>query len=276
MIDLLTVTCSRDLPLLELQAASILHFIDREFLNHIHIINNDDVDVSFLPSLYGDLADRVAISQYSDYHDSFDRHIEKRYTSQMFLKCAYARRSAEHYLILDSKNFFIRPITEDILFDKGKPVASLFDSRSFLRRPFELDMWEGCRFLGTQEATPLQYYTPFLAKRNVMIAMMDRVGDFHDWIMYRNHGSPDPCVYEFFLYSAVMEHYEDYHTIVPRFANSAWPNAMIDPPKDKDWIATGIHANAYPSIDVDAWADWIEALGIMSKDSFRQIHANML
>jgi hypothetical protein len=152
-----------------------------------------------------------------------------------------------------------------------------FDARSFSRRPFELEMWEGCKFLGTQESIPLQYYTPFLARKDVMIKMTDVIGgDFHDWIMHRNHVATEPCVYEFFLYSAAIERYDDYHDMVPRFANSIWPNARITPGNLGDFIATGIHADAYPTLDVDAWAAEIERRGIMSQDSFRQIHAIML
>lgn len=276
-IDLLTVTYSRDLPLLRLQAASIERFVDKELINEIHVINNDDMDLSYLPELYGSLANKVKISRYSDYHPRFDRHPERRYTSQMFLKCAYAKRSTDHYLILDSKNIFIKQIDRAVLFPNGKPIMSKFDARSFLRRPFERDMWEGCRFLGTKEDLPLQYYTPFLASREVMLSMMRKIGmDFHDWIMHRNHESSEPCVYEFFLYSAAMERYEDHHEIVPRFANSVWPNAKITPNMLEGFIATGIHASAYSTLDLDAWAAEIERLGIMSQDSFRQIHADML
>lgn len=276
MIDLLTVTCSRDLPLLRLQAASIECFIDRRLLNEIHVIINDDVDISYLPSLYGELEHRVRISHRSEYAD-LDVDPQCAYTNQMFLKCAFADRSAEHYLILDSKNFFVKPIDEAALFTDGKANVSLFDTRSFLVRPFEQQMWEACRReSGTSMIQPLQYYTPFTAKRSVMQSMMrSKSEDFYAWIKQRNHTVPGRSVYEFFLYSAAMQDYADHHHIVPRFASSAWPNAMI-PPQPNDWIAMGIHALAYPKIDADAWGGMIQGLGIMDKDSFRQIHASML
>lgn len=285
MIDLLTVTYGKELSLLRLQANSIRLFIDRELINKIHIVNNDDVDISFVSEWYGDLADKLEFSHYSDHDPNIIPHI---YSSHQILKCLYALRSTRYYMILDTKNFFVKPVTKDHLFKDGLPIASLYGKQGFDRRPWERDMWANiCQFFHTQIDVPLLYSTPFIVDKHIMLSMIERIESQTDmslaeYFLTQSMLEQDKHVYEFFLYSGIINDYETVHKIVDRFVSSVWPSTINMRHCQPDYIhrdhrlfATGIHRTAWNMVG-EAWSSYLEELGLLDKDSFRQIQADML
>lgn len=285
MIDLLTVTYGKELPLLRLQANSIRRFIDRKLINKIHIINNDDVDIFYVRDWYGDLSDKVEFSHYTDYDINIIPHI---YSSHQILKCLYSRRSSRYYMILDSKNFFVKPVDESVLFKDGLPIASLYGRQGLVKRPWEQNMWtHTCSVLQNYHDLPLLYSTPFIADKQVMMHMIELVKkntgmSLTEYFITENKLGIDRQVFEFFLYSAAIKDYSVVHSIRDRFVSSVWPEtiklAHAQPnyiKQDTRLIASGIHRNAWNSVG-EEWMDYLEQLEILDKDSFRQIQLDML
>ena len=139
-VDFVTVTFSRDFNLLKLQARSLALCVPESFINSIILICNDTIEnMEILRAIiipeYKHLAEKVQIIESTTIHLSPDPNLNYGWFPQQILKLrAYKVTSAKYYIVLDSKNHFIRPITEDYFFQDGKPKQVIEDyTEHFMR-----------------------------------------------------------------------------------------------------------------------------------------------
>lgn len=116
-IDFVTVTYGMEIPLLRLQARSMRLFLDRGIVGSIVVVINEDdpgetrerILRDVLPE-YGDLSGLVRIVAVGDIFS--DRTRASGWKRQQTIKLMAATLPGEdHYVVLDSKNHFIKPVS---------------------------------------------------------------------------------------------------------------------------------------------------------------------
>lgn len=130
-IDLVTIVFDDEVNLLYLQAHSISKYINGKHINKIHIIYNDSdfsiFEVFFYEKIYnqyGLLKDKIILHNYknligvnSEINTWFGWRI------QQLIKLTISDIvQTDHYLVLDSKNHFIRKFKLSLFFSKDKNI----------------------------------------------------------------------------------------------------------------------------------------------------------
>ncbi len=141
-LDFVTVTFGEELGLLQLQARSFALFIPDQLVNNIFIIVNeaDSQDayaaiVENIAPLYGAHAPKVHVLQRSEVAGEHT-FLHRGWISQQVLKLMAAHHvGSDDYVILDTKNHFIQPVTHrDFFADnhklKHRCVNLMFGKRS--------------------------------------------------------------------------------------------------------------------------------------------------
>jgi hypothetical protein len=140
-VDFVTVTFSRDFNLLKLQARSIVLYVPESFINSIILICNDSLEnmerlKTYILPEYKHLAEKVKIidsrTLYS--HEGIPEYSYGWFPQQILKLRAYKLVTSKYYIVLDSKNHFIRPITDHYFFQDGKPLQVIEDYKDHFMR----------------------------------------------------------------------------------------------------------------------------------------------
>lgn len=181
-LDLVVIGFTGELRLLQLQARSIRLYANEATFNRIFIVVNDNDYLAFkaffeteiLPE-YGPHADRVDLM---DYRSVTGKPYKKTgWRSQQALKLMMARHvEADQYLILDSKNHFIRPVDQScFMAPDGRLRTHVYPVIAVFEAYFEA----ACAYFGVQysEARPTIMPTspPFMVARGHACALIDLV-----------------------------------------------------------------------------------------------------
>lgn len=120
MLSLITVVHRPEIPYIKLQAKSIQQYFDPDYIQSIHVIVNDDDSVCDLvdKSWYGDLADRVNVTPRSMY--GYKNRVTGWEGQQLCKLLAAGQVWSAWSMILDAKTFFVKDVTDDLLFTNGK------------------------------------------------------------------------------------------------------------------------------------------------------------
>ena len=208
---LATVTCNRDFQQMLLQAESIQRFLNP--CKHVIIINESYPDLDFwnrwLQPYYKNHELVIIPSiQYSYPSNSFgnrDRYgeidaVSSGWRSQQLQKMLLAYQYEDDYLLLDSKNFFIKPT--DI-----NEWENYIGSDSFLKYGADHN------FCGTYQKyselfeKDIDYYagpyTPFKIKRELLVSNC-KIGELGYKLFYPEHHNSTPAS-EGIFYSFIAE-----------------------------------------------------------------------
>lgn len=227
MIDLVTVTCDRDLPIMLLQADSIGKFLCEESTHWVIIQSSSKTPEMWmnllnpyynktcsLKVLDGKIFKRALASNNSSYYKA-------GWIDQQLLKLLVADRiNSDAYLVLDSKNIFIKPTKiSDLPVSEGNSnivgsdwnkgyrwIDFLVDT---LAIPFPSKFWKP--------------YTPFLFKTKTVrkiLAHHPKLEYLFDYT-YNNLSIQEP-VSEFILYSFYTDF--DFDKISKKFSYNFWGN----------------------------------------------------
>jgi hypothetical protein len=202
---LVTVVFEDELPLLQLQAASLRRFAPSPMLEKIVVVANSH-DARFVQRLrgcvqwYGDSAPLVTILDLSDF-PQLPKTVG--WFSQQLLKLLVARHvRTERYVVLDPKTHLIAPLTDAFL-EHGDGRANMMDYpyTTHTLRPY---LERTLRYLHLE---PDQYIQKFPSSAPPFIMYTDVTNDLIDSIG-RCSGRPfeeefiSQKLTEFFLYSA--------------------------------------------------------------------------
>jgi hypothetical protein len=199
--DLVVVTFKKDLESFKLLVRSADLFVeDGVFSNYWVITNDEDLNLSFLT----EAKHKWNVVDVKDLMGFFHKD---GYTTQQILKCQIAKLiDSNWYWILDSKNFFIKKITEDHLFDiSGKVrISNVFD----IRNPWvkSWDLTASVFEILPQQKLFIENVTPYAIKTELMRSMIDYLvckhkQEFPTWF-YRSYHSLFPLSFnEFYLYN---------------------------------------------------------------------------
>lgn len=180
-MDFVTVCFSDDLPQMQVQAASMERYLRKFPVDNIIVVINDEDYAACeryfrerVMPMYGFLQDFVKLVNGDTLVNPM-----YRYYNQMLLKLVTAKLvSAEHYCILDAKNFLAAHWTE----------ADVFDSERRLKAKYLplMDQWDqGCKRsfelfgLDYTQYPKVSQHTPFFAHSEIVQSMINRP-DFED------------------------------------------------------------------------------------------------
>jgi len=119
-LDFVTVTFSQELRFLQLQALSMAKYVPSAVVGNIFIIINEEetpevaalIEETVIP-LYGHLSCKTVVICKSDLIGAYSFK-QSDWFSQQVLKLKIANKVTEEaYIVLDSKNHFIRPVSWD-------------------------------------------------------------------------------------------------------------------------------------------------------------------
>jgi len=247
MLDLVTVCFGEELGLLEMQARSVRLYMDQTILGTIHLVVNDKnftqiehhVRTHILPE-YGALASSVKIYPYRALTNK--RLRKTGWRSQQALKLLISQHTdSPTYLILDSKNHFIRPVGRNSFWQAD---GRLKIAPTPIYKSFENDYIQARRYFSlsttnTEEAA-WPAVTPFpvaAALVRTMIEWLERSQNksFIDIFM------KGPRVTEFYLLYAYLEAayggFEQFYAASPRTCFPLMASRAETPEKAEEVIA---------------------------------------
>ena len=191
-MKLLTITCDRDFEETILQARSIQKYLAST--THLIIVNNSVMPEDKWVS---------ALSPFYDRHElkiefSYDYQECTGWVSQQILKIRAVHLLDDDYVILDAKNFFIKPTDISSWTQHGSGKALRF---------FDTGRIETMRYYCEKIGQPYinEFYniiTPFVVKKELMLEL-DRYKDILLEDFYDSRGNIGHS--EFMLYSILMK-----------------------------------------------------------------------
>lgn len=182
-IDLVTVCYLEEMRMLKMQARSIRLHADGHFINKIFVIFNDrnfpDFQDKFRAEIeheYGEFANRlVLVDGWSNLKKSRGKG---GWVRQQVLKWQAARFiESSHFMILDSKNHFIKRFSAEHAFAQD---GRMLISRYPLNKAFTRKFLNACALFGAHptdadfdQAMPQS--TPYIASKQLVEEMMDEM-----------------------------------------------------------------------------------------------------
>lgn len=215
-LTFVTVVYEGELPLLALQARSLVQFIEHHIIAQIIILVNDVDEESLIQKIkddylhfYGPLADRVRVVRSADVFTGPQRssllnrfltywaknpqlRFRKRRggwqcnngwsMQQAFKLCSARVAHAKHIVLLDTKNVFVKQMRiGDFVDDMGKPRTNFVPIENLHRR------WlpPSCKALGITYREDLlaettQFTTPFVMDRDILLELLESFETRHD------------------------------------------------------------------------------------------------
>jgi hypothetical protein len=265
--DLITVSHRSELAMLSLQARSLCRFVPAHLIGTIHVINNEPEPAAFkeafqsrvLPE-YGQLKPKVWLRERDDFlPNSAWVH---GWRSQQVLKFLVAQSvRTEWTLILDTKNHFVRPVSDGAYIDKaGRLLIWLISQRGHLQPIFD----NSFRYFSLDPEiyvdSSLPNITPFPVRPSTLrdlIALIEKQEScsFGQFFLHSGHQFA-----EFYLLAAYILKRDGTFTkeyafrpreVVTLFPDKADPGAFesVMWQLDRDAsLAFGIHWNALPKL----------------------------
>lgn len=181
-IDIVVIAYGGEAIALKLQARSIRLFATPNVVGNIHIVinenNTEDFRLYFRKKIapeYGDLINNVLLYDYDELTASTTS--KTGWTSQQALKLVAAKLvSSPVYLILDSKNHFIRPLSSSLFFSQSGRIKMPL---TFFHKPYEqyfnaaYQYFNGATSPNLDLALPT--ITPFLADTHTVMELIAEV-----------------------------------------------------------------------------------------------------
>lgn len=223
-MQLVTVTCELDLKPTLLQAESIQKYFQP--CTHYIVINDKDPDMEMWDKLLSPYYtnhklvllkcnwEKYPVSWQPGRIDPYDG-----WHSQQVIKYELYKTIQDDYLILDAKNFFVKPTTFKLwnniigcgqLLDVAKNIK--FSKDSVWRKTYEMYSQE----YNVNPTHVLQMDTPFVFRKK----HLDKIKDYDKFLTNFNNTTIMPS--EFMLYTFLA--YEDLHNMTSFKAHSTvWP-----------------------------------------------------
>lgn len=227
----LTVTCNRDRWLFELQTASL------KFLNNctIHVVINEEDTASWLLWYQTIKPNNHTVKIYTK---SDFTNLSDGWLSQQLIKLYFSKYAECPYIVLDSKNFFTRPIAE---------------IKQNFRTSFN-------NFKTTQNVLGFNTYvppcTPYVIDPNITKQFVD--DEFEDWFF----NLPEPS--EFLVYDYYVQKNNLNQEYAGPISKTLWyhENYNYEDWCNLDYPILGIHPlfiKMNPKID---WNKWLTQKGL--------------
>ena len=278
--SIITISCIRDLAMLELQAQGIFNYLDKSCPVYI-IVNEENTDEWFkqfnqsIKHYYQNhsltiFTKQEFVAQWNQWIPHQVNPWAVGWETQQVLKLLISLRiNTPQYLILDSQNFLIRPWT-----------PTKYDSNRVPARPghfvMPMDIWDDYTTkLGVEHKQPsketMAMCTPMFVDTAVVRSLVDNFGgesNFASWFK-----SASKIKSEFILYLLWLEKiggFDQYHQMYP--VQEDWGNPMLrdcNNYEDFNFFFKHIgthHSLAWVSANHRAWGNMDNVQYAMLKD----------
>lgn len=271
---IVTITCKKDLALMLRQAESIQKFI--ESCDHLVIIDDPTFNKKFwmncLNKYYNN--HNIIIKSYND--DVKTHH--RGWIRQQAFKLLASLDCEDEYLVLDSKDFFIRPckLSDWNGFTGSNCFENLFDGHStskkwMLKHSIAHSLYFDTDLL-TKVFSPITPYvinTKYINKNHIR----NHVAEFLNFFNY------DACEFIFYNYMArdLMKNFKEHEFksvrmwLNPEYINdldSYIKKVVSRATKDKNIIIASIHRDVIKTLDKeqkDHLNNWIKSVGLATE-----------
>lgn len=267
---IVTVTCIRDLPMLDLQAQSISLYLDKTCPVYI-IVNEDNTDEwfeEFEKYRHYYKNHQLTIFKKSDFNDEWGHWIPSQtnpwavgWETQQVLKLAISTKlDSKQFLILDTQNFLIKSWSpEQYGYLNNKIPARV----GHYVMPDSI--WEQyCNSLGlsniVDKKIKMSICTPIFLSKQVCDSLIETLGGINKFAEWFKHASSVKS--EFILYNLWAENqggFYSHHYVIPEIED--WANPYLrDCKTDRDFFDfynfVGVHApHSWISINHRAWGN---------------------
>ena len=279
--DLVVVSYSGDIELLNVFIKSVDKFVPQGLFENFHIILTDDTDSNEIPSIYSSVYKWNII--YAK--DMFDLHINGHlsgYFNQQLAKLKISERiKSDWYWVFDSKNFLLRTISEKDLYRKGqkKVLVGIDDPTEFWLSGY----LKSLNYFKTDYKQPLVNTTPFPIHTETVKKMINSVENFNN-NFFKLCERYSVC--EFYFYSAYLvkenlldELYSKHGCTkitlwpmeldTPEFQPERIRKLLENPHNEENFIwCGGLHKNTIASMSStqkERWADFLLWIGFFKK-----------
>lgn len=279
-IPIITVTCLRDLPLLDLQAQSIHLFLDKTCPVYI-IVNEDNTDVWLeefdknYRHYYKDHS--LTILFKKDFNNNWIDWIPHKtnpwavgWETQQVLKLAISTKiNCNYFMILDTQNILIKPWSpSNYTNSEGKVPAR----QGHFAMPESI--WEQySRSLGLQvpadQTNLMSICTPIFLKKELCDQLIESKGGVEEFARWFKYASAVKS--EFILYNIWIEHqggFSKHHYFIPEIND--WANPYL-----RDCYSEGAFLKFYNFIGVHEPHSWISinhrAWGNMTDSQYQRL-----
>ena len=192
-MDIVTVTCLRDIDDMLRQAESIEKFV--EPCTHWVIVNDDKLDLfkQFLKPYYTKHSLNLI-----NFSNSFLDKVSCGYKRQQILKLSMSKFLKEKYLVLDSKNFFIKSTNvNEFKTQIGSGMLELVNNNHLFYETVE--QYKNILDYKKLDNLHLAIQTPFVIDSGILCNSLNLDNLLNEFVKIKPHMS------EFFLYSLVYE-----------------------------------------------------------------------
>jgi len=214
--DIVTLTYSNiiDINLIKLQAMS-MKYLDVSMINNIFVVYNDKNNnelvlegIGILECYPENIRNKVKIIYVEDLGGSYKYpNWSSGWQSQQITKLVISKIIlSKYYLILDSKNHFIRDINYNYFFNEDGKLYKVKNGSYGPIRWYNCLDYFGVSYTNTTDCPEFNNVTPFMMITKEVVDMIqyieDREGcDFYDFFMAAEYGNRYT---EFFLYSGYL------------------------------------------------------------------------
>jgi hypothetical protein len=217
-MDLVTIVFHHEMEmkLLQLQAAS-LRYMDEHLIHTIYVLCHDkdplsDRETEALVACYPPLLQSRVVILHSPTLDP--RFTTTSWTTQQMIKLMVSRCvKSSYYLVLDSKNHLIRPVSASDYFDPMTSHPRLFSGKEMYMRKY---YYQGLAYFGVEcpfqfqgedDDRVLQTMTPYLFRTRDVLDMLEYIEtrektSFYDFFIHRTRDHHRTT--EFYLFSTFL------------------------------------------------------------------------
>lgn len=262
MKHLVTVTCGRDLRQMVLQSHSIQKFITCPCTHHV-FIEDQTLSISELTDILSPYYTKHQLIVYKD--DSNPQINLNGWYRQQIIKINAVNHINEDYLILDSKNFFIKPTSLEYEWPEGSCLL--------LERAEWTDKFMSYLKETYHKETPAYHYTqqtPFKIRKSVALRVLEL---FNLEKMFIDCAEREIYPSEFVLYAIASDITPTKELWDTYFSNTNyhtfWWSDELNPDKFEDIYNStveilGLHKNVWynKNNNLELLADWLCSKGL--------------
>lgn len=207
----LTVTYAAEVGLLKLQARSFARFVPPALVERIAVIVNEveagavlaAIEADVMPE-FGPHAAKVELIPANALMT--DRVALRGWRRQQSLKLLYARRTdSAKYIVLDSKNHFIRPVTDNTFVDKDGRGRTFRTAQRGSLMPYFMNSLKAFGLDGEAHVDgAMPATTPYVLDSATVREMLDEIEEREGQAFEAYFHTPGRDVTEFFLYYAFL------------------------------------------------------------------------
>jgi hypothetical protein len=282
MLELITVVFAPELPLLKIQAQSIIKYINN--VDSITVIINDDDDVcnNIDTAWWGIYQDRVKIIPKSKWN--YTSCINGWEEQQLLKLLAASESNSKWSMVLDAKTWFVQTFDSNNFFDHhGRPktgsitVFPVFESsQRFIEQYYNISM---PKVLGPAGV-------PFMFHTNTVYELINNIDNFIDF--FQTEVRYPHLITEFHLYSGYilskfgnydqlyhMNSYYDVLNIADWEANE-FDKLLSWAKTNSKLLTTSIHRRTYKLLSHEQIAQWVDFLSTKNLIQNKQETISML